>query len=239
MPNPKQIQNNKTAAPVNVFIDESGTLPDPKDRLIVISAVGIRNLKEANNIISRIKSSLRKTKKKEIKEIKFYYAGHNTKRQFLSGIVSANFDIFCLIVDKKGRKIADSPVNYAILLTEIVNEAVAWYKPIPIKVTSDRHFQSLYHQKELNNYLGNSVDKKTSQTIKHVDSQQNKVVNIADMAAGAIHWQYSGKNSQYYRLIKDNIISEKIVSWPSLKQKYMTNKKLTRTDASIHPSEIT
>lgn len=86
-----------------VFIDESGTLPDPKDKFIVISGVGVKKIKEARNLISRVLDSLRQ-RKIRIKEVKFYYAGEQTKRQFLSGLVSSGFEIFALIVEKKAGK---------------------------------------------------------------------------------------------------------------------------------------
>ena len=59
---------------MHIFIDESGTLPDPKDKFIVISGVGVKRIKEAKNLINRIMTSLRQGKIR-IKELKFYYAG--------------------------------------------------------------------------------------------------------------------------------------------------------------------
>jgi len=59
---------------MHIFIDESGTLPDPKDKFIVISGVGVKRIKEAKNLINRIMTSLRQ-RKIRIKELKFYYAG--------------------------------------------------------------------------------------------------------------------------------------------------------------------
>jgi len=40
-----------------ILIDESGTLPDPRDKYIVIAGVGIKRIKEASNLISRISKS--------------------------------------------------------------------------------------------------------------------------------------------------------------------------------------
>jgi len=48
------------------------------------------------------------------------------------------------------------------------------------------------------------------------------------MSAGAILWKYSGKDLQFYNLIKENIMVEKIISWPEIKRKSLAqNKKLT------------
>jgi len=209
---------------LTIFIDESGTLPDPKDKFIVICGVGVRQTKEAKNIISRILSSLRQ-RKIRIKEIKFYHAGQNTKRQFLSGIVSANFDIFALVVNKKGRKIADNPANFALLVADLVNEINLWYKPEKVDLIIDRHFHRKNDQSKFDKFLSRGINGSSKYQIKHVDSQQNHSVNTADMAAGAILWKYTEKDSQFYHLIKDNIVVEKIISWPEIKRKNIDHKK--------------
>jgi len=210
-----------------MFIDESGTLPDPKDKFIVICGVGVKKIKEAENVISRILASLRR-REIRVREIKFYYAGENTKRQFLSGIVSAGFEIFTLVVDKKGRKIADTSENFALLIADLVNEINLWYKIEKINFVVDRHFQRKTDQDKFNRYLRTEINKSLKCQIQHFDSQQNFLVNIADMAAGAVLWKYSGKDLQFYNLIKENIIIEKIVSWPEIKRKSLSrNKKFT------------
>lgn len=212
---------------LTIFIDESGTLPDPKDKFIVISGVGIKKIKEAENIISRTLTSLHR-RKIEVQEIKFYHAGQKTKRQFLSGIVSTNFEMFILVVDKKGRKIADSPENYALLVADLINEINLWYKSEEIDLVIDRHFYRRIDQERFQQILKKKVNKDLKYQMKQVDSKQNPLVNVADMTAGAVLWKYSGKDLEFYNLIKENIIIEKIISWPEIKRKSINqNKKLT------------
>jgi len=222
---------------LNIFIDESGTLPDPKDKFIVVSAVSVRKIKEAKNLMSRILASLRQRKIK-IKELKFYYAGQRTKRQFLSGIVSSDFEIFALIVDKRGRKIADTPDNFALLVAELVNEINLWYKTkeVIMTITIDRHFHRKIDQEQFNKLLRKRINSSLRyKKVFHIDSQQNALVNIADMVGGAILWKYTGKDRQFYDLIKENIITEKLVSWPEIKRKSL-NKK-THLNRCMHPSK--
>jgi len=176
---------------ITIFIDESGTLPDLNDKFIVISGVGIKKIKEAENIHSRVLGSLRR-KKTQLQEIKFYYAGRKTKHQFLSGIVSANFEIFILIVDKKGRKIIDSPENYGLLVADVMNEINFWYKNEKIDFIVDRHFYRKVDQIKFQKILKKQVNK--DMKIKQVDSRQNPLVNIADMVAGATLRKYNSKN---------------------------------------------
>lgn len=219
---------------LTVFIDESGTLPDVKDKFIVICGVVVDELKEAKNIFSRILKSL-KQRKIDIKEIKFYHAGQNTKRQFLSGISSANFKIFTLVVDKKNRKIADTPENFSVLVGDLIGDIIKWYENGNINFVIDRHFYRKVDQNEFNKLVGLEFKGSLKYLIKDVDSQKNFLVNTADMAAGAILWKYRGKDRQFYDLIKENIIAEKVVSWPEIKRKSI--KKITRTGASAHPSD--
>jgi len=209
---------------LTVFIDESGTLPDPKDRFIVLCGVGIKKIKEAENIISRTLTSLRRRKTK-VQEIKFYSTGQKTKRQFLSGIVLANFEIFALVVDKKGRKIADTPENFALLVADLVNEINLWYKVEKVNLIVDKHFHRKIDQTRFNQVLNVRINKSLKYQIRHVDSRQNTLVNIADMSAGAILWKYSGKDLEFYNLIKENIIIEKIISWPEIKRKSINQNK--------------
>ena len=209
---------------LTILIDESGTLPDPRDKFIVVSGVGIRKIKEAQNIYSRILTSLRQ-RKIQLEEIKFYHAGQRTKRQFLSGIVSANFETFVLAVDKKDRKIADTPENYAILIADLVNEINLWYKTEEINLIIDKHFHRVVDQDRFEQILKMKVNKDLKYQVKQVDSKQNPLVNVADMVAGAVLWKYSGKDLEFYNLIKENILIEKIISWPEIKRKNI--KKLT------------
>lgn len=96
-----------------VLLDESGTLPDPRDKYIVVGAIGLSDIKKGIGVLKNITSSLRK-KEAKITELKFYYAGERTRRKVLSGIVLEEFEIFVLIVDKQRRKIADTPENFAL-----------------------------------------------------------------------------------------------------------------------------
>ncbi|MBU4298435.1 DUF3800 domain-containing protein [Patescibacteria group bacterium] len=204
-----------------ILIDESGTLPDPKDKFVVITGVGLRELKEGKNLISRILKSLRqrKIKVKKVKEVKFYYAGERTKRQILSGIVLAGFEIFTIIVDKKRRKISDTPENFSLLVSELINEVNLWQPKRNLKIIIDRHFHRESDEKNFNKLLQKNIKNSLGYGIQHTDSQQNFIINLADFAAGAILSKYNKNNFQFYDIIKESILLEKIVNWPELKRK--------------------
>lgn len=173
--------------------------------------MGVKNIKEARNLISRILKSLRQRKIK-IKEVKFYYAGEQTKRQVLSGIISAGFEVFVIAIDKKGRKIADTPENFALLVRELINEIELWRPKTVLKIIIDRHFHKRSDEKRFNEFLRGYI-------IQHIDSQQNFIINLADFAAGAALAKHNKNNLEFYDIIKDGISFEKIISWPELKKK--------------------
>lgn len=65
---------------VTIFIDESGTLSDPLDKVIVVAAVGIYSPEKIKQIIKNVK---RKSKiRKDTGEFKFYTAGERSKNLF-------------------------------------------------------------------------------------------------------------------------------------------------------------
>lgn len=211
-------KKEKFKKPYYILVDESGTLPDPKDKFVVIAGVGLRELKEGKNLISRILKSLRQRKIK-IKEVKFYYAGERTKRQILSGIVLAGFEIFTLIVDKKRRKIPDTPENFSLLASELINEVNLWQPKRNLKIIIDRHFYQECDEKNFNKFFQKEMKKDLNYTIQHIDSQQNFIINLADFVAGAVLAKYNKNNFQFCDIIKESILLEKIVNWPELKRK--------------------
>lgn len=206
---------------ITVFIDESGTLPDAKDKFVAVCGVAVLQPKEAENIFSRILNSLRQRNIK-IDEIKFYSSGQNTKRQFLSGISAADFKIFALIVDKKSRKIADTPENFSLLVSSLISDVINWYKDKEISFIIDRHFYKKSDQNRFDILTKANVNKNFRLRLKHVDSKQEFLVNTADMAAGSVLWRYRGKDNQFYDLIKENIVIEKLVNWSEIKRRSLS-----------------
>lgn len=201
-----------------VLIDESGTLPDPDDKFIVVAGITFDRIKEAENLISQTLESLRQSKK-EVKEIKFYYAGERTKRQVLSGIISVGFGIFAVITDKKGRKIADTPENFALLVAELINEIFLWRTEKDFQILIDRHFHRKSDEERFNIFLGKNIKGDLSYSIGHIDSQQDPIINLADFVAGATLAKYNKDNFQFYDIVKESILLEKIVNWPELKRR--------------------
>ncbi len=199
---------------ITIFVDESGTLPDPKDTVIVIAAVGTANPAKFEAIIKGVqnKNKLRK----QTGELKFYTAGEKTKRLVLTSVAKEQVAIFVLIVDKMGRKIKDTPQHFAILCWLLLIDIINIYKE-NIEVVFDRHFAQKSDITKLNQQLQQLLNKKLR--IEHVDSKKDKRVNIADMVAGAILARETGKSNKFSKIIEKRIVSEKRISWAEAKRR--------------------
>lgn len=205
---------------ITIVIDESGTLPDPKDKVVVIAAVGIDNLA----LIDRVHKSTRKSLKnrgKSIDEIKFYLAGEKTKLIYLRDLATQNVEIFVLIVEKNGQKIADTPENFAVLCWLLLEDCFLFYRERKnTEIILDRHFNSEKDQEKFNRILNRLLNKQL--TFIHADSKVTSAISASDMIAGSVLWCNTGKSSKFYSLIKNKIISEKRLNWKEAKRRFFT-----------------
>jgi len=209
-----------------IFIDESGTLPDPKDKIVIVAAVGVDVPNELLDINNKVRKKIKFLKKeKEISEIKFYRAGERTKIFYLKKMAEKEIDIFALIVEKDKMKITDNPNNFAILTYFLIEECLLFYgKGKGIKeIIFDKHFSRQKDQEEFTKLLLKFLD--ADFIIKHWDSKNNIGVNAADMAAGSLLWKYTKKDERFYDIIKKRIVSEKFLNWKQIKRKFFNETK--------------
>lgn len=200
-----------------IFIDESGTLPDTKDEVIVVAAVGANIPSQLSQLFRKARRRINKNE--HLSEIKFYTAGDKTKEIFFRHLIKEDLEIFVLIVDKKGRKIPDTPKHFALLCWLLLSEVSNFYPEIK-EIVFDRHFDQKQDLETFNNCLEGLLG--CHIIFKHVNSQQAKEVNAADMVAGAILSHIRGRNSRFYELFKDKIVSEIKINWPQAKRKLLT-----------------
>lgn len=204
-----------------IFIDESGTLPDPHGPTIVLAAVCTKAPFALDASIKKLRN--KRIHKEKPFELKFYTAGDKTKLAFFGQLTALKLDIFALIVDKAGRKIPDTPQNFAVLCWLLLESLFPLY-PRSVTVIFDRHFHKDRDTEEFNKILLAHV-RQQPESMKHVDSKRNYLVTVADMVAGAILAKESGKDQRFYEMIKPLIISETKLNWPEAKRR-LVNKKL-------------
>lgn len=212
-------------AKITIVIDEAGTLPDPKDKVVIMAAVGTDARKILLNIVKRVRQKIRpKKKEKQISEIKFYRAGERTKLFYLRELSNSDIDVFVLVVEKDNQKIADSPENFALLSYILINECLLFYRDGKIReVVFDKHFHRERDLIKFNNVLLKLLGKELP--LSHLESEENPEVNAADMIAGSLLWKHTGKNDKFYKIIKDKVISEKIINWKEARKIFFTKTK--------------
>lgn len=207
---------------ITIYIDESGTLPDPKDKVIVVAAVATQTPEEMYQLFS---SQIKKEPlRKKSTELKFYTAGDKTKQKFFKELMQSNVDIYILVVDKLGRKIADTPENFAVLNSVLLAEVLPFYEGKK-EIVFDKHFHRKDALQQFDNCLERLLADKNIR-LKHVESQENKLVNLADMVAGATLAYSSGKNTHFYDMFERQVIVEIRIKWPEVKRRLFSKKNL-------------
>ena len=195
---------------------------------LAAAAAVATNLKQnLINVTKSVRKKLNKLsknskEKKYLSEIKFYRAGEKTKKMFLQELAKQNVFLFTLTVEKHKQKIADSPDNFALLCWILIEDCFLFYPNQIKKFIFDKHFHRVEDQKFFNKKLEKLIGRKID--IEHVNSQQNFEVNTADMVAGSLLWFRTGKNPIFYKLIKERVVSEKVINWKELKRKYLTER---------------
>lgn len=198
---------------IYIFIDESGTLPDPNDRRVVLVAVAADN----REIFTEIYKKMPKIRK--ARELKFYSAGEKTKEAYLNNLAKENVAIFTLAVDKKSQKIADTPANYAVLSWLLLLDCLAYYRNDELKLVFDRHFHRRVDENSFFKTLQKLLGRKCG--LESADSRKETGITAADFVAGAFLYSQNGKSTQFYKIIEKKIISEKVVNWKEAKKKFI------------------
>ena len=214
---------------IYIYIDESGTLPDPQSPVIVVAAVGTEKPRSLLLPSKSTKRSIRKS----TSEIKFYRAGDNTKKRFLQILAKQDVSIFVLTIEKHGQIITDSPENFAFVCSLLLNDCLIYYQHDQLQFIFDRHFHRQIDRDMFNVTLQNILGK--SFQISHVDSLQQQAVSTADMIAGSILWFHTAKNPLFYTLIKNKIVAEKVISWKEARRAFWHKK--TRLNRRKRPSK--
>ncbi|MBI2310136.1 DUF3800 domain-containing protein [Candidatus Collierbacteria bacterium] len=213
-----------------VYLDESGTLPDPRDPAVVVAAISTQTPQRLKSMTKIIRKHYAKSNPPEIK---FYRAGDRTKKKFLEKLAAQDVEIFVLIVEKQNQSITDSPENFALLCWLLLEDCLLYYQHQIKHVVLDRHFQRTIDQDKFNQVLTSLLDEPLSPV--HVDSQTEPLVNVADMVAGSVLWAQTGKDNVFYQIIRTKIVSERVIKWKQIKTRFWQEK--TRRNRRKRPSQ--
>ena len=198
------------------YIDEAGNLPDSADRYVSLAAI---ISVEARSLRKVVKKAGRKSKKVRLKkrggrEIKWWNAPQGVRRRVLEALARREVEIFWLTVDKEHVGIADTPVNYGLLVCELAKECLSYHPQLQLVI--DEHFSVPQQKAEFDEFVVGRLG--LTAKPQHIDSQQDAIIQLADFVAGAIRSRFTGK-SDLADIIEGKVIVGKAVKWKHLRKK--------------------
>lgn len=193
-----------------VFIDDSG---DPgfkvnlgSSPVFVIGLVIFDDMLESEKASLAIKGLRRKLKVSDLYEFKFNKMDKKFKDAFFVEIHPYKFKIRAIVVEKEAihsprlQSYKENFYNYVIM--QVLKHSGGSIKKAKLKF--DKRGEKTLRD-ELRVYLSSQLDNKRKNIftdLKFVDSRQNTLIQLADMVAGALYANYSGKEKKYLGLLK-------------------------------------
>lgn len=208
------------------FLDESPSLHDKAYFFCVgILLTSDPDEKHYRSLFKRVREKILNRKLKKVPEIKFSESTDQVRKRVLEAIAKLPIKAVVFIVDTEGRRVADTPENYGIVIGYSIVEVLKLYKTIILTV--DKKFTNPKDQAEVEKVALKVVAKKTDKGIldfkTHAESHKNSLLQMVDFVAGAFNYKYNLKDDTYWNIIKDLIVEEKMGDW--MKMKASTKKE--------------
>ena len=204
----------------HIYIDESGSLADPRDTIVTLVAIKTSSPRPLRWIIKRVKRGVQRKKSKRgtPSELKFYTTTDNIRAAVLEALAQEAVDIFVLNVHKGSQMIPHTPVNYGILLCELLRMCGAEYEHI-VELSVDMPFNVLQQRMQLTALVQDALNLDVE--LGYVDSIKNPYVQLADFVAGAARAKRMGRDLLLYQFIQPRIVGDQLVRWKTLRREWM------------------
>jgi hypothetical protein len=205
---------------IHAGLDESGSLTATTS-WFVMAAVFSSHPEEIKSLIRRVALQSGKRLKQERKlhgELKWYNASERIRKAVLYHLSQADVAVYSLAVRKDGRRIDDTPENYAILACELLRHG--WHITPSVALSLDRHFTSPAHIAAVNTAIYRHWPAQGVLSIVHIDSERSPLVQLADFVAGSVYeWHKVGNPT--VDLIQAKIRSAAVEDWRQIKARWM------------------
>jgi len=238
---------------VHVGLDESGALTATTP-LFTMAAVVTLHPETLRRLVSRASSDRHlKYRRTATREFKWSCASQRMRSAVLSRLAQADVELFALTVQKEGRRIKDSPENYAVLVCELLS--LCWSKFPNVALSLDRHSTSPVQIAAVNTFIYRQWPEAGVLSIAHVDSQHNSffqigsdtsrlaairfsqklliprrlrrgssLVQLADFVAGCVYGWHK-QQDETYRLIQGKISAASVEQWQHVKERWTRRAK--------------
>jgi len=176
-----------------IFIDESGCpgfkLGKGSTPFFVVSMIRFLTTQDAEDTAKVIKEIKDKIQLRG--EFKFNKTSDKNKQIVFEAISCCSFEIMAIVVDKHNiyspKLRSDNETFYNFFLKSLLAYDKGFLDEASIKVdgSGDREFKT-----QLLNYIRRELKPGKIKSLKFVDSQQNVLIQLADMVSGALYKSY-------------------------------------------------
>ena len=201
-----------------IYLDESGDLGfGPRSsNYFVLAAIITREPDRTGKCIKKIRQQKLPKKYQTIPELKFHNSSQTIRTRVLECVARTDTDIAYAVLRKRQvyERLKSQPtILYNYLCGSLISKIITAYKlEGPAKVFVDRSLYG-FGRENFNNYLtwkaciGNHSEEQNIEPpeIIHIDSRQDRCIQVVDFVAGAINHRYSMDDSSYYNTIEQKI----------------------------------
>lgn len=205
------------------YLDESPALSDNALFFCVdIISTSDKISRRLQNIVKRARKRTVKKKLKSLSELKFHNSDERTRAYVLKAIAEQDVKIVVVVIDKEGRKVKDTPLNYGIAVGATITQCLSVY-PV-LNLTLDKKFTKEGQEAEFLRIVQETVETLAPKNKSIVfnppkDSKEDILLQLADFVVGAMQAKYNNQESHYAGIIKAKISVEKIIKWTKLKKR--------------------
>lgn len=202
-----------------IYFDESGDLgSNTQDNYFVLAGIATHNPKKLAKAVVQLRGTLKAKSQKQEKELKYSKASDIIKRRVLESIARIDdLVIHAIVVDKRTvfPKLRDKKEVYFNWIVRLLTDKLL------VRNSENKEEVFFFIDKrsygqariEFDRYItDNNFFAKLGLSFKisifHVDSTEEKCIQLADFVAGAIHQKYSRNRPEFFQIIqkKSNIL---------------------------------
>jgi len=203
-----------------IYVDESGSLADPRDTIVTLAAIKTLSPESLRWIIRRVMRDVyqKQPKQKASAEFKFYTTTENARVAVLEALARERVAIYAVSVFKGAQIIPHIPANYAIMLSQLLRACGVEHEPIA-QIALDSPFNTPRQRAQLTTAVQGVLDLDTE--LVYVDSRKSPQVQLADFVAGAVRAQHMGGHWIPYQFIQPRMRSDQLVRWKTLRREWL------------------
>jgi len=213
-----------------LYLDESGNLADNLPcTLVATFNSDKRTRKKLSRIPKRVRQRTMEDKLKNVPELKFYDSSESIRERFLEYVAKYEPEAYALTLDKEGRRVDDTPYNYAIMVGRLLTSVVSEKEEASFDLYVDKKYTNPKEREEFNTTLRWLLDPLGVKiSCKHLGGEEENLIQVADFLAGAFLRRDAFGEDRYYDIIAGVVRKEKEVRWTSVKAAVEKRKREER-----------